>query len=554
MDRNIEVTFLEWDIKKAFPEGTTYFDIAKEVQEKYDDPILIASVDNNLVELSEKIYTDTTVKFYDQSSSIGSRVYIRGILFLFIKAYKDVVGDYKLRIENSLDKGIYCEAEVAITQDMVNNIVLKMKELVDKNEKIKAVDVPKAEALSYFSKRGEKDKVDVLNFITSGTVRLYQLGDIYDYFYGEMPLNVGIYDEFDITLLGSNGMVLRFPTIYAGNEMPDYRHHEKLFDVFKENADWVIRMKMGNVAGLNHLISEGKGQELIYMAETLQNRRISKIVDQIVEASDYVKVVLIAGPSSSGKTTTSKKIAIQLKMYGFNPLNVSTDDYFVDKKDTPKDENGDYDFECLDAIDVDMFNDHMTNLIGGVEVNIPTYNFLLGKKEYHKENKIKLGKKDILIVEGIHGLNPKLTKNIPTKNKFKIYISPLTQINIDDHNKINTTDTRLLRRIVRDYKYRGYSAEETLSSWHSVRRGEEKFVFPFQDSADTILNSALIYELSALKPHVLPLLYSVSRDSEEYIEAKRLIYFLRNFLPISSEDVPKESHLREFIGGSIYQK
>ena len=395
------------------------------------------------------------------------------------------------------------------------------------------------------------DKVNVLKYISNSFINLYRLDEEYDYFFGEMAPSTKVVDEFKLTYIKNNGFVLSYPNIYNPECTLDYKHHEVVFEEFLKYTLWGRNIHISNASDLNKIVSMGKYNEVIQLAETHYESQLAKIADIIYERKGEVKFILLSGPSSSGKTTTAKKLSIYLQARGFNTHAISTDDYFLERKDTPKDENGNYDFECLEALDMDLFNKHMSKLLDGERVLLPEFNFITGKKEY-KKNYLQLKENDIVIIEGLHAINDILTMSIDKKNKIKIYVSPLTQLNIDNHNRIHTSDTRRLRRIIRDNRTRGYMAADTLKMWSKIREGEEHYIYPYQDECDIVINTALVYELGVLKTYAEPLLFSVPEDDPTYPEALRLINFLRNFLPIPSEEVPRDSVLREFIGGSCF--
>lgn len=553
MNNTISITF-DNNTTKEYTKGTTILDISKDRRPLFQHDIIIAKLDNDLVELTEKIDKSCHISFYDLSHPYGNETYMRGMQYLLIKAYKDIIGRNKdINIEHSIDKGIYCESDTDLTDDMVKDIEKRMHELVSQKIIFKKVDVNRKEAIEYFKQSEQIDKSNLLKYNLSSVITLYKFDDLYDYFYGYMPPDTSYLKYFKLTKIAPRGIILCFPTTFSPSIIKPYIHHRQMFEVFREYASWGSIMNLVNVPDLNRIISDGKTKELIQMSELFQTRKLGDIAEEIYKQKDKIKIILIAGPSSSGKTTTSKKLAIHLKSKGLTPKNLSTDDYFLEREQTPKDEKGEYDYETIDAIDIDLFNENLSKLLNKEEVSLPAYNFITGKKEYPTTKKMVLNDKDVLIIEGIHGLNEKLTEKIPREQKYKIYISPLTQLSIDNHNRIHTTDARLLRRMVRDYKFRNYSAEDTIKSWPMVRKGEEKYIFPYQDEANIILNSSLVYEIGVLKSFVEPLLFSVEEDKEEFIEAKRLLYFLRNFLPISPEDIPKDSVLREFIGGSSFE-
>jgi uridine kinase len=554
MGNYIKVTFDD-NTSAAYEIGTSLIDISNDRKRFFKHDIIVAKINNNLAELTTKIEKNCHITFYDLSYSYGNRTYERGLQFLLIKAFKDILGkEHDIKIEHSIDKGIYCEANINLTAEIVRKIEKRMHELVGQKIPFKKTEVDKQEAIEYFKNNNQLDKVNLLKYNTNSVITLYKLDYLYDYFFGVMPPSTSYLKFFRLTYIEPKGLVLGYPTIYRPNLITPYVHHKQMFKVFREYANWGEIMNLANASDLNRIVSNGEIKNLILISELLHTKKLTSIAEDIYKNKEKIKIILIAGPSSSGKTTTSKKLSIHLRSMGLNPKTISTDDYFLEREETPKDINGEYDYETIDAIDVELFNDHLTKLLSKKEVVIPTYNFITGKKEYMDTKTMKLDDKDILIIEGIHGLNERLTEKIPRNKKYKIYISPLTQLSIDNHNRIHTTDTRLLRRIIRDYKFRNYTAEETIKAWANVRKGEEKYIFPYQDEADVVLNSALIYEIGVLKTFAEPLLYSIDENKEEYIEAKRLINFLKNFLPISPEGIPKDSILREFIGGSIFDE
>ena len=443
----------------------------------------------------------------------------------------------------------YIETNFNLTEKKVLAIKGRMYELVEKDLSIVKCKVDRREAVNYFTLRNEESKVELLKYDVSSTVTLYKLGSMYDYFFSLMPTSTKVFAEFDIHYLSPRGLVLLFPTLYIDGIKP-YEHHPKIFDVFKEYQSWAEIMKIDNTPGLNKIVAQGRADDIIRIDETLQSNRLLNIARTIVDKKG-VKVILIAGPSSSGKTTSCRKLSMYLRSFGLEPRELSMDDYFIDRDKCPKDENGEYDFETIDVVNTKQFEEDVKKLLAGEPVRMPQYNFITGKSEISPKE-TQLGKNEVLIVEGIHALNEKVLPNIDKSKKFKIYLSPLTILNIDIHNRISLTDSRLLRRIVRDNRTRGYKVEDTLKAWHKVRLGEEKYIFPNQDAADVVFNTALIYELGVLKTYVEPLLYSVSIESPYYEEAVRLINMLNTFQPIPSDAVPEDSLLREFIGGSCY--
>ena len=554
MDKMIKVNFRNL-VSLDFPKGTTLLEISKSFQKYFNYPILIAKVDNDLVELAETIDKKCDVDFYDRSSLTGNGIYGRSLQFILIVAVKRVLGETsRVVIEHSIDKGFYCEI---IGEDIDKPIVTKiektMKEIVKENLIFTKLSVSRLDSIKFFKKKNQMDKVNALKYISNTYINLYRLDDVYDYFYGELAYSTGTIDDFKLTYIQNNGFVVSYPDVYNPECTLEYRHHKMLFDAFLDYTRWGRNLNVTNASDLNQVVSTGDYNTLIQLSEAHYNSQLARIADEIANNRDNIKIVLIAGPSSSGKTTTAKKLEIYMRSRGLKTHQVSIDDYFLNRADTPKDENGDYDFESVSALDLDLLNKHMAKLADGEKVLLPEYNFVLGKREF-KNHYLQLEENDVIIMEGLHALNEELTLSIPRKNKYKIYISPLTQLNIDNHNRIHTSDTRKLRRIVRDNKFRGYTAEETLKMWKKIREGEEKYVFPFQDEADALINSSLLYELGILKTYAEPLLFSVHEEDPMYPEAIRLINFLRNFLPIPSDDVPIDSVLREFIGGSVFHR
>lgn len=554
MGKKFKVNFRNM-ITKEYDAETPIKTISENFQNNFSYPILAAKVDNDICDLSEILNKKCDIDFYDRSSSVGNSIYSRGLQFILILAVNRLSnGTAKVIIEHSIDKGFYFEiVGMKIDKNSLNNLENEMKEIVKEDLKFTKLSVSRIDAIKFFEKKNMPDKVKSLKYISNTYINLYRLDDIYDYFYGEMPYSTKVLDEFKITYIRDNGLVLSYPDIYNPEITLDYKHHKKLFEAFLEYTNWGRMAGISNAADLNEKVSTGKYDEIIRISELSYNNQLNEVAEQIKSNVGKIKLVLLAGPSSSGKTTTSKKLECYLKSKGINTISISVDDYFFNRNDTPLDENGEPDFESLRAIDVELFNKHLLKLVNGEKVVLPIYNFTTGKREF-KKNGIQLGENDIIIIEGLHALNNELTLSIDRKNKYHIYISPLTQLNVDSHNRIFTSDTRKLRRIVRDNKYRGHNAEETLKQWKKIREGEEKYIFPFQDDVDMIINSAFTYEIGVLKIYAEPLLFSVNETSEYYPEALRLINFLRNFLPIPSEGVPQDSVLREFIGGSAFRE
>ena len=541
------------EISKEFPSGTSLEIISKSFQNYYSFPILISKVDNDIVELSETVTKKCSVNFYDRSDSLGNGVYGRTLQFIVIVAVKRVLGaSVSINIEHSIDKGLFCTVSADLNKKIVKEIEKTMKEISKENLVIQKISVVRSDAIRYFKKEKQMDKVNALKYISNTYVNLYNLDSTYDYFYGKLATNTGVIDDFKLEFIKENGFVVNYPDVYNPEITLDYVHHKMLFDKFYEYNNWCSNQGIRNGSDLNRVVSTGKIDELIRISEAYYNSQLENIANTILNMQKKPRLILMAGPSSSGKTTTSKKLQMYLKLKGIKTVQISVDNYFVNRVDNPKDENGEYDYESLYAIDITLFNKHLNKLLNGEKVLTPRYDFITGEK-YYKDDYLQVDDDTIFIIEGLHSLNDELTLSIERNLKYKIYISPLTQLNIDNHNRIHTSDIRRLRRIIRDNRTRGYNATSTLSMWKKIREGEEKWIFPFQDDADIIVNSALLYELGVLKTYVEPLLFSVSEDALEYPEALRLINFLRNFLPIPSEAIPKDSVLREFIGESCYK-
>lgn len=546
---NIKITIndKEFYVKRK----TTLAEIANEFQSNYHHPILIAKVNNTLKELNYEITKPKNIEFLDLTSREGNKIHVNALIFILVVSIKELYGaKYDIRVQHSIDKGLYIETNFEITEKRLNDIKEKMNKIIAEERPITKLNVDRLEARDYFSKIGDKAKVNILKYTTNTYITLYKLGEYYDYFYTKMPINTKQVPEFDLTYLQNNGLVLRFPTVYINNQIKDYENHPNMFRVFNECHAWGELMHIKNAADLNALVSTGKVEELIRISETKQSNELLQLAEKIYNNKD-LKIVLLAGPSSSGKTTTSKKLCMFLRSFGVNPAVISMDDYFVEREETPLNEEGKPDYECLEAVDLKLFDNQIEKILKGEEVVTPTYNFLTGNKEYN--NKIKLGNSNVLVIEGIHALDKRVLTNISKNKIFRIYISALTELNIDNHNYISTTDNRLLRRIIRDNKTRGHGVQKTISTWPDVRSGEEKYIFPYQDNADYTFNSALIYEIGVLKTYAEPLLYAVDPSDSCYEEAKRLINFLGFFLPIPADAIPKDSILREFVGGSFFK-
>ncbi|MBQ8877403.1 MAG: nucleoside kinase [Lachnospiraceae bacterium] len=542
-------------IAKTYPKGTTYETIAEEYQSLYNGMIALVLENGKIRELMKPANKDCVLSFLTLKDTIGHKTYVRTALMTLIKAAQDVLGAdkvQKMKVEFVIGQGYYLDVKMdeKLTDETVKQIGRRMREMVEADLPITKKSYPLEEAKEIFKMQNMKDKEKLFRYRRSSFVNVYCLDGYYDYYYGYMLPSTGYLKCYDV-MLYENGILLLIPGMENPDKLSYFEPKEKLFHTLKTSSLWGEMMGIDSVGDLNDTICQGTMNDMILVQEALQERRIGEIAEEIVKRGN-VKFVLIAGPSSSGKTTFSHRLSIQLRSYGMKPHPIALDDYFVDREKTPRDENGDYNFECLEAIDIEQFNSDMNRLLQGETVELPKFNFKTGKREYNGNYK-KLGPEDILVIEGIHGLNPQTTHSMPDESKFKIYISALTSLNIDEHNRIPTTDGRLLRRMVRDARTRGASARRTIEMWPSVRRGEEQYIFPFQESADEMFNSVLIYELAVLKQYAEPLLFSISEEEPEFYEAKRLLKFLEYFQGIDSHNVPSNSICREFIGGSCFQ-
>ena len=535
--------------------GMTFGELAKEFQGEFPSAILLAKQGNVLKELGYEIEEAEDITFFDVTSEDGMRVYHRAVSFLLVKATKDVLGeDARVIIEHSLRGNLYCEIknpEVAVDETLVKKLKDKMMEYVAADLPIRKKTFRKDKAVEMVKKQGMQDKKELFRFRSASNVNLYELDGFYDYFYGYMPLSTGALHLFGL-LPYKKGLLLRFPDPKNPKELQPLQVPEKISNVFMEQMHWCQLMGVSNVADLNNVIVKGQFGELIRINEALHEKKIAEIADQIHQRMDKVRVVLIAGPSSSGKTSFANRLSIQLKALGVKPHKVSLDDYFLNRDDTPVDENGKKNFEVIEALDLPLLNSDLKKIIAGERVELPYYNFMTGKREY-KGDFVQLGEGEVLVMEGIHGLNDRLTAEIPAENKFKIFISAITQLNVDDHNRISTSDSRMIRRMVRDHQFRGRDARLTISTWNDVTQGEEDNIFPFQENADAVFNSATLYELSVLKQYAEPQLFAIDSSMPEYVTANRLIKFLSYFLAAPDKEIPNNSLIKEFVGGSCFK-
>ncbi len=544
------------DIKLIFEDGsemnvyygTTVREVLKELN---DDNLMALRINGQAVSSDYEITEDGFVNFIAVGDRIGQKIYINGLKYMYILAVKEVFGDkVVVNIKHSLDKGLYTEivTRKKFDDSVVPIIKKKMKEICSRNLDFKSVNVSRDDAYDYVTELGETEKALNYAYMTNDSVTMYELGDEYNYFYYIMPPSTKVLNRFDLTFIAPNGIVLSYP---INNVVPKYNPAPQVLEAFKSYEKRLSAMGIKYAGELNKIIVDGKISDFIQTNEIIYDQNLESVAAKV--ANDRrIRSIFISGPSSSGKTTTSKKLALYLKSMGLDTLVLSTDDYFLNRVDSPKKPDGTYEFEIVDAIDIKLFNSHLKKLLDGEEVIIPTFNFITGEKEF-KRKPTSLGKNQILVVEGLHAINEKLNGVIDKKNKLRIYISPFTPLALDRHNHISTTDLRLLRRMVRDYMHRGYSADQTLTNWMGMRNSEKNYVYPYQREADVILNTALSYEIGVLRTYAEPLLYSVSRESENYEEAIRILKFLRGFLNIPSENVPTKSVLREFIGNSYFE-
>lgn len=549
----------EYSVKVTLPDGQvmavtasesdTLEAVADRFKDYYEDDIILGIVNGRLRELNKKIKSDCELSFVTTADRDGRRTYRRSVVLLLQRAIYDVYGSMtQLHVMHSLGEGYYCQLEKSVTEHDIDRIVCSMYSFVEKDLPITKHSAKTQYAELLFKEKGLHDKERLLHYRRSSRVNLYELDGVVDYFYGFMAPSTGMLKYFDIVPYES-GFVLLFPGANSRSVEPLVTSN-KLFHTLDDSREWSKMLGIGTIGSLNDAIAAGRGQEIMLLQEALMEQKIGNLAAQIA-SDDKKKFVMIAGPSSSGKTSFANRLSIQLIAKGRKPHPLSLDDYYVDREFCPKNPDGSFDFECLESIDIKLFNEDMNRLLKGEAVDMPSFNFKTGKREY-RGRKLTLGADDILVIEGIHGLNDRLSQLIPPEHKFKIYISALTQLNIDEHNPLSTTDERLIRRIVRDARTRGTNAMETIAMWPSVRKGERENIFPFQEQADVMFNSALVYELAVLKVYAEPLLFGIERDCPEYLEAKRLLKLLDYFLPMPADGIPNNSLLREFVGGSCF--
>ena len=529
-------------------------ELAKTKQPEYAYDIVLAKVNGKLRELTKTVDEDSEIELLTTADPAGMLTYKRSATLILLKSVYDCVPREKIdkfKVEFSLDKGYFCtlKGSEVLTPGLIKQIEARMREIVALDLPIEKMSIGTDEAVEQFGRHGMHDKEKLFRYRRNSKVNIYSLDGFKDYYYGYMVPSTGYIKYFELYPY-DDGLAIQFPERSKPDVVPEFKPQHKVYSVLKESSQWSEMLGVETVGDLNEIIADGKINELVLVQEALMEKKISDIAQRISEDRSK-KFIMIAGPSSSGKTTTSFRLSIQLRAHGMVPHQISLDNYFVNREFTPVDEDGNYNFECLEALDIKQFNEDMTNLLNGKRVEIPSFNFKTGKREYNGDYK-ELGPNDVLVIEGIHGLNDKLSYSLPKESKFKMYLSALTQLNVDEHNRIPTTDGRLIRRMVRDARTRGTSAQKTIAMWQSVRRGEEQYIFPFQEDADVIFNSASIYELAVLKQYAEPLLFGIKPDEPEYLEAKRLLKFLDYFLGVTPDCIPINSITREFVGGSCF--
>jgi len=553
MEKLVEVICENNNTKKGYPLGTTLAEIIKDQNISLAHPIIGAMVNNEVSELNYRIFNPKQVLFFDLTHPAGMRMYQTSLFFVLEKAVRDILPGKRLSVEHSVSRGFYCEIEGyegSIPLSLAFTLGDRMREIVARNIPFTSEKKSTNEVIEHFDRQGYLDKSMLLKTRPKLYTTVYHLDDQMDYFYGKMVPSSGYLKKFDLVKY-YDGLLLMIPKRSNPEEMEDLILQNKMFDIFREHKRWIDILGVSSIGSINRMVLDGNGDELIKIGEALQEKKVGQIADEIALHRDKVRMVLISGPSSSGKTTFAKKLAVQLKVAGLTPVTISLDNYFVDREKTPLDENGQYDFESIYSLDIEGFNQDLLSLFAGTEIDIPKFSFENGKR-FYDGTKLKIDEKTILLIEGIHALNPLLTHLVTADKKFKVYVSALTSLSIDGHNRIPTTDNRLIRRIIRDHRYRGYSAFDTISRWESVRRGEDKYIFPFQEEADIMFNSSLLFELGVLKQYADPVLREVPPTVKEYAEAQRLLKFLEYFVPIDDKKIPPTSIIREFLGGSSF--
>lgn len=538
--------------KKEYVKGIKLKEVAETLKKDYPFGVICGNYNNKIINGEDTLTKSGRLSLYDINTCQGNKIYEKGLIYLFELAAIEVLGKgTSITVKHSIDRGIFCKINKEVKEEDILKIKKLMKEKVSQKIPFVKIETSKEDAIAYFKSIKREDKARTLFYNSSSYIKLYKLEDMYNYIIGDLPEDTGILKYFDLSLIKDRGVVVRFPSVYDQGKVKKYTHHNNYFNSLEEYSNWGSNLNITNIGELNEFIINNNVGDIIQLSEIMQDYKLLNIAEQIVLNKEDYKIVLLSGPSSSGKTTTSMKLSLYLKSLGLNPTHLSIDDYFHEREETPIGVDGKPDFESLAAVDTKLFDNQVSKLLKGVKVKVPTFNFIEGRKEYKRV--VELKENDILIIEGLHALNEDILTNIPKKKKFKVYISPLTYLGIDNDNRISMTDIRLLRRMVRDNRTRGYNPSKTLNSWRSVRDGEEKYVFPYQDNADVIFNSSLAYELAVLKTFAEPLLFTIKEDDPEYLTAKRLIELLKFVLPIPSETVPQISILREFIGGSYFE-
>lgn len=553
MDKSVSVKCLNTSTVHEIKRGTSLLEIAKTLQIKLNHRIFGALVNNELEELDYEVYQPKQIQFIDITHPDGMRMYTRSLCFLLYKAVRDLYPDRRLIIGHSVSNGIYCKITgngFVITDEIVASLAERMRSYVRDDLAFVRVIEETTEVIKKAEENGLYDKVSLLKFRGLNYKSYYKLDGCINFFYGYLLPSASYIDVFDLNRY-FDGLLLRLPMKSNPTKVEELKVQDNMITIFQEYSRWNNILQVSNIGELNDYTIRGNSEKLIKISEALHEKKIAQIADLICSKKDRVKIILISGPSSSGKTTFAKRLAIQMLVNGIKPLNISLDDYFVNRELTPRDESGDYDFEALEAIDIELFNQHLTDLINGKKVTLPKFSFEKGTRTFNGET-LEMGPDNMLVIEGIHGLNPRLTATVARESKFMIYVSALTALNIDNHNWVSAWDNRLIRRIVRDYRYRKYSAKETIARWPSVLKGEEKHILPFREKADTMFNSALLYELAVLKHYAVPILMEIQQNQVEYAEAKRLLNFLNYFKVIESEEIPPTSIIREFLGGSSF--
>lgn len=556
MQKEIEIRCLNIGEYRKFPTGSSLLEILNSLSLTTTHPVMVAKVNNKAEALNYRVYGNKTVEFITLDTSMGMRTYVRALCFVMAKAVDEILPKVQLNIEHPLSKGYFCKIwhKEALTQDLVDKIKLKMREYIKADMPFVGREIETKRVAELFRAQGFKDKALLVETTGELYSKYYELDGYIDYYYGTLVPSTGYLDIFELELY-KDGLLLRIPDRQNPVQLEEYVAQDQMYQAYKDQLDFLAVLGLDNVGDLNRAIKNNRFSDVIKVAEAMQERSISRIAEDVARKveTDDVRVVLVSGPSSSGKTTFRMRMEVQLMVNFIKPVGLSLDDYFVNREDTPLDENGEYDYESLYSLDLEQFNSDLQRLLAGEKVHLPSYNFTTGKREYKDGHELQLHKGDVLVVEGIHGLNPELTSSIPNHQKYKVYVSALTAISLDNHNWIPASDNRLLRRMIRDYRYRNYSPMDTISRWPSVRAGEEKWIFPYQENADAMFNSAMIYELAALRKYAEPILAEVPNNAPEYSEAHRLSKFLHYFNHINDKELPPTSLLREFLGGSSFR-